>query len=165
MAAPFFSSWDKGLSTLCISPAFPVSSNMIQNDLVQPVAAAAISQVKLCPYDEEEPHIWFHLIKAQFAAAGIRSHRFKYANARLPKQVLWDILDTINVCNHADLPFDHLKEVLLGQFRKSKWQSHFDCFVSPLKHKASSLTLSWGNSNSISLQESVRTRTFFWQCS
>jgi hypothetical protein len=41
----------------------------------------------------------------------------------LPKQVLWDIID---VCNDSDQPFDHLKEVLLGQFRKSKWQSYFD---------------------------------------
>jgi hypothetical protein len=44
---------------------------MALNDLVQPVAAAVTSQVKLCPYDEEEPHIWFRLIEAQFAAAGI----------------------------------------------------------------------------------------------
>jgi hypothetical protein len=27
----------------------------------------------LCPYDEEEPAIWFCLIQGQFAAAGIRS--------------------------------------------------------------------------------------------
>jgi hypothetical protein len=33
---------------------------------VPPVAAAATYQAKLCPYDEEEPHIWFHLIEAQF---------------------------------------------------------------------------------------------------
>jgi hypothetical protein len=31
------------------------------------------TQVKLFPYDEEEPHNWFRLIKAQFAAAGIKS--------------------------------------------------------------------------------------------
>jgi hypothetical protein len=54
---------------------------MSQNDLVQPVAAAATSQVKLCPYDEEEPHIWFPLIEAQFAAAGIRSKKLKFAHA------------------------------------------------------------------------------------
>jgi hypothetical protein len=54
---------------------------MAQNDLVQPVAMAATSQVKLCPYDEETPHIWFRLIEAQFAAAGIRSEKLKYANA------------------------------------------------------------------------------------
>jgi hypothetical protein len=66
--------------------------------------AAATSLVKLCPYNEEEPHIWFHFIEAQFAAAGIRSQRLTYANAlaNLPKQVLQDILDTVDVCNDSD---------------------------------------------------------------
>jgi hypothetical protein len=93
--------------------------------LATPVAAAATAQVKLCPYYEEEPHIWFRLIEAQFAAAGIKSPKLKYANAlaSLPKQVLWDILDTLDVCNGSDEPFDHLKNTLLGQFGKSKWQS------------------------------------------
>jgi hypothetical protein len=68
----FCSSWEDSLSTLWISPAFSVPSNMAQNDLVQPVEAAATSQVKLCPYNEVEPHIWFRLIEAQFTAAGIR---------------------------------------------------------------------------------------------
>jgi hypothetical protein len=95
---------------------------MTQNDLVPPIEAAATSQVKLCPYDEEEPHIWFRLIEAQFTAAGIRSQQLKYTNAlaSLPKQVLWNILDTVDVCNDSDQPFDHLKDVLLGQFGKSK---------------------------------------------
>ncbi len=66
-----------------------------------PVAAAATAQVKLRPYDEEELHIWFRLIEAQFAAAGSKSQKLKYANtlASLPKQVLWDILDTLDVFN------------------------------------------------------------------
>jgi hypothetical protein len=69
---------------------FSNSQNMSRDDLTSPVAAAATSQVKLCPYDEEEPHIWFRLIEAQFAAAGIKSQKLKYANslANLPKQVL-----------------------------------------------------------------------------
>jgi hypothetical protein len=56
-------------------------------EVAQPVAAAAMTQVKLCPYDEEEPVILFHLIEAQFAAAGIKSQKLKYANALaiLPK--------------------------------------------------------------------------------
>jgi hypothetical protein len=100
------------------------------NGLVPPVAVATTSQVKLCPYDEEEPHIWFRLIEAQFAAAGIRSQKLKYANAlaSLPKQVLRDILDTIDVCKDSDQPFDLLKDVLLGQFGKSKRQSYFYSF-------------------------------------
>ncbi len=63
---------------------------MSREELTPPVAAAATSQVKLCPYNEEEPHIWFRLIEAQFPVAGIKSQKLKYANAlaRLPKQVL-----------------------------------------------------------------------------
>jgi hypothetical protein len=82
---------------------------MSQNDQVQPVAAAGTSKVKLRPFDEEEPHIWFRLVEAQFTAAGIRSQRLKYASAlaSLPKQVIQDILDTINVCNDSDQPSDH----------------------------------------------------------
>ncbi len=94
---------------------------MTRNDLTSPVAAAATSQVKLCPYDEEEPHIWFRLIEAQFAAAGIKSQKLKYTNAlaSLPKQVLWDILDIIDVCSDSDEPFDFLKNTLLGQFSRA----------------------------------------------
>jgi hypothetical protein len=54
---------------------------MTRKDLTSPVAAAATSQVKLCPYNEEELHIWFRLIEAQFAASGIKSQKLKYANA------------------------------------------------------------------------------------
>jgi hypothetical protein len=108
---------------------------MTCEDLTHPVAAAATAQVKLCPYNEEEPHIWFHLVEAQFAAAGIRSQKLKYANAlaSLPKQVLRVILDTLDVCNDSDEPFDHLKNTLLGQFRKSKWQSYFELLRLPME--------------------------------
>ncbi len=103
---------------------------MTRDDLATPVAAAATAQVKLCPYDKEEPHIWFRLIEAQFAAAGI-----KYANAlaSLPKQVLWDILVTLDVCNDSDEPFEYLKTTLLGQFGKSKWQSYFVLLRLPME--------------------------------
>ncbi len=69
---------------------------MSETDNGQFVAAAATTQVKLCPYDEEEPAIWFCLIKAQFAAVGIKPQKVRYANAfaSLPKQVLLDTLDT-----------------------------------------------------------------------
>ncbi len=94
------------------------------DNLTSPVAAAATAQVKLCPYVEEEPHIWFRLIESQFAAAGIKSQKFNYANAlaSLPKQVLWDILDTLDVCNgSAEL------------FGKSKWQSYFELLRLPME--------------------------------
>jgi hypothetical protein len=109
--------------------------NLTRDDLTSPVTAAATSQVKLCPYDEEEPHFWFRLIKAQFAVAGIKSQKLKYANAlaSLPKQVLWDILDTVDVCNNSDEPFNFLKNTLLGQFGKSKWQSYCGLLRLPME--------------------------------
>jgi hypothetical protein len=63
------------------------------------------------------------------------NHKLRYANAlaSLPKQVLQDILDTVDVCNKTDQPFDLLKEVLLGQFGKSKWQSCFALHRLPME--------------------------------
>ncbi len=91
---------------------------MTRDNLTSPVAAAATAQVKLCPYNEEELHISFGLIEAQFAAAGIKSQKLKYANTlvSLPKQVLQDILDTLDVCNDSDERFGFLKHTLLWQF-------------------------------------------------
>jgi hypothetical protein len=99
------------------------------------VAAAATAQVKLCPYNWAELHLWFRLIEAQFAAAGIKSQKLKYANAlaSLPKQVLRDILNTLDVCNIFSEPFDYLKKTLLGQFGKGKWQSYFELLRLPME--------------------------------
>jgi hypothetical protein len=60
----FCSLWDDSPANLWILPTFSDPQNMNRDDLTPPVAAAATSQVKLCPYDEEEPHIWFRLIEA-----------------------------------------------------------------------------------------------------
>jgi hypothetical protein len=51
----------------------------------------------------------------------------------LPKQVLQDILNTVDVCNDSDQPFDNLKDVLLGQFGKSMWQSYFYLLRLPME--------------------------------
>jgi hypothetical protein len=66
---------------------------------------------------------------------GIKSQKLKYANtlASLPKQVLRDILDTLDVCNDSDEPFDFLKNTLLGQIGKSKWQSYFELLRLPIE--------------------------------
>jgi hypothetical protein len=68
-------------------------------------------------------------------AAGIKSQKLKYANALagLPKQVLRDILDSLDACNESDEPFDCLKDALLGQFRKRKWQSYFELLRLPVE--------------------------------
>jgi hypothetical protein len=95
-----------------------------------PVVVAAATQVILCPYDEEESVIWFHLIYAQFATVGIKSQKLKYANdlAILPKQVLRDI--TIDACNKSDQPFDNIKVVLLGSLARANSSPTLSCFIS-----------------------------------
>jgi hypothetical protein len=100
VASPFLvSSWVNFPAVAWAAPSFVFSQNGSHSDYAQTIAAAATSQVKLCPYDEEEPAIWFRLIEAQFAMAGIKSLTLRYANAlaSLPKQVLWDILDIVDV--------------------------------------------------------------------
>ncbi len=37
------------------------------------------------------------------------------------------------MCNDSDEPFDHLKNTLLGQFGKSKWQSYFELLRLPME--------------------------------
>jgi hypothetical protein len=63
VASNFYSSWDECPTNLSTLPVFSDLANMTREDLTSPVASAT-SQVKLCPYDEEEPHIWFLLIEA-----------------------------------------------------------------------------------------------------
>jgi hypothetical protein len=55
VATIFCSSWDECTANLWTLPTFSEPSNMTRDDLATPVAAAATAQVKLCPYDEEEP--------------------------------------------------------------------------------------------------------------
>ncbi len=73
----------------------PTFASPINMSLEVGQLAAAMTQVKLCPYDEEEPAIWFRRIDAQYATAGINLQKLKYADAlaNLPKQVLRDILN------------------------------------------------------------------------
>ncbi len=138
---------------------------MTREDLTSPVTAAATSKVKLCPYNEEELHIWFSLIEAQFAAAGIKSQQLKYANAlsSLPKQVLRDILNTLDVCNDSDEPFNFLKNTLLGQFGKSKWQSYFELLCLPMEMQGLKPSVLMGKLKQHILQVYQLTMFFFLQ--
>jgi hypothetical protein len=166
VASNFYSSWDECPTNLQTLPTFSNLANMTREDMTSPNAAAATSQVKLCPYDEEEPHIWFSLIEAQFAAAGIKSQKLKYANAlaSIPKQVLRDILYTLDVCNDSDEPFNFLKNTLLDSLERANGNPTLNCFVFPWKCRTSSPVFSWESSNNISLQEYHLTMTFFLQC-
>jgi hypothetical protein len=111
VATNSYSSWDECPSNLWTLPTFSEISNMSCDDLTTPVAAAATAQVKLCPYDEEEPHTWFRLIEAQLCSGRdqITKTQIRQRTWQLPKQVLRDILDTLDVCNNSAEPFDYLK--------------------------------------------------------
>jgi hypothetical protein len=45
------------ISELANMTPFSKLANMTRGDLTSSVTAAAAAQVKLCPYDKEEPHI------------------------------------------------------------------------------------------------------------
>ncbi len=53
------------------------------------------------------------LIQSQFTMVGIKSQKIRSVSAlaSLPKQVLRDIFDTVDVCNESDQSFGLLKEV------------------------------------------------------
>jgi hypothetical protein len=80
-------------------------------------------------------------------AAGIRSQKLKYANAltSLPKQVLWDILDTLDVCNDSGKPFDYLKKLCIAGLGIASGSPILNYFTSPWKCRASSPEFSYGS--------------------
>jgi hypothetical protein len=82
VVSPFLhSSWEQFPAIAWAAHSFHFPQNMSETDNGQTVTAAAATQVKLCPHNEEEPAIWFRLIEAQFAAAGIKSQKLRYTNA------------------------------------------------------------------------------------
>jgi hypothetical protein len=63
--------------------------------------------------------------------ADIKSQKLRYANslASLPKQVLRDILDTVNRSTFSSFK----RSFALGELRKSKWQSNFELLLLPME--------------------------------
>jgi hypothetical protein len=114
----------------------------------QPVAAAAMTQVKLCPYSEEELAIWFRLVEAQFTAAGIKSQKLKYAYAlaSVPKQVLHHIFFFWTQSMPATSHISRLtisKLFCWGNLARANGSPTLSCFVSHYTCKASGQTFSW----------------------
>jgi hypothetical protein len=72
-------------------------------------------------------------------------------------------LDTLDICNDSDELFDSLKNTLLGQFGKSKWQSYFELLRLPTEMQGLKPSVLMG-SNNITLQECHLTTIFFSQC-
>jgi hypothetical protein len=101
----------------------------------QPLTAAAMTQVKVCPYHEEEPTDYlvppcrgsvrrsgYKIAKAQVCQCACHSAKTSPSGHSGHSQCLqW-----------VSQPFDDLKVVLLGQFGTSKWQSYFELLRLPL---------------------------------
>jgi hypothetical protein len=98
--------------------------------------------------------------------AGIKSQKLRYANAlaSLPKQVLRYTLDTVDVCNESDEPFDLLKDVSLRHFCKSKWQSYFELLWLPMEMQGLKPSILKGKLKQLLPMVSAQTKTFFSPC-
>jgi hypothetical protein len=128
VASPFLaSSWEHFPAVNWVAPSFVFSHNMSHSDNGQTVAAAVTCQVKLCPKMRRN---WPSGSASSRGSSPQQASNLKSSGTPM----LWPaflsksfrtFLDTVYVCNESDQPFDLLKEVLLGQFRKSKWQSYF----------------------------------------
>ncbi len=97
---------------------------MSRENLIAPFAAAATAQVKLCPYDEEKPHPPHRgpvcSGRDQIAKTQIHQRSCQPAQASLPGHFGYP-----RCLQHSAELFDYLKNTLLGQFGKRKWQSYF----------------------------------------
>ncbi len=80
VVSSFYSSWDECSSNLWTLSTFSETSIMSGEDLTTPVAAAATAQVKLCPYDEEEPHILVPPHQGPVCSSRDQITKLKYAN-------------------------------------------------------------------------------------
>ncbi len=88
--------------------------------------------------------------------------KLKYANAlaSLPKQVLRDILNTLDICKDSAEPFNYLKNTSLASLERANGSPILNYFASQWKCWASSPVFSWGSSSSISLSEFCLTTIF-----
>jgi hypothetical protein len=116
-------------------PTFSKLANMTRDDFTSPVVAAATAQVKFVLTMRRKHTFGSASSRPSLQRQESNHKNTKYANAlaSLPKQVLRDILDTLDVCNDSAELFDFLKNTLLGQYGKSKWQSYFELLRLPME--------------------------------
>jgi hypothetical protein len=92
----FCSSWDDYPATLWILPTFSDPQNMNRDDLTAPVAAAATSQVKLCPLKVLRKTVLWSRSRAESSIrllaspASQKAHFFIVENGKY--FLLWDCL-------------------------------------------------------------------------
>ncbi len=93
---------------------------MTREDLTSPVAAAATAQVKLCPYDEEEPHIGSASSRPslQWQESNHKSSNMPMPLPACPSKSFGTYYVTLDVCNDSDEPFDFLTNT----FAQAVWK-------------------------------------------
>jgi hypothetical protein len=84
-----------------------------------------------------------------------------------PSKSFGTILDTLDVCNDSAELFDFLKNTLLRQFGKSKWQSYFELLHLPMEMQGLKAQCSHGKAQTTSPLQEYRPDndlflSFFW---
>ena len=82
----------------------------------KPRAAVHTVSLKLPPFWQDDPALWFHQVEAQFATKGITQQltKYNYIVSSLAPEIGREVRDVI-VTVPADAPFDTLKERLVSR--------------------------------------------------
>ncbi len=89
-----------------------------------PTAAVHAVAVKLPPFWEPNPRVWFVQCEAAFRHAAVTRQvtKFDHILTALPTSVVNSIIDLVDeVDEHPDDCYDLLKERLMGKYSLSKW--------------------------------------------
>ena len=81
----------------------------------EPRTAVHTASLKLPPFWQEDPALWFHQVEAQFATKGITQQltKYHYVVGSLAPEIAREVRDVI-VTVPAIAPFDTLKECLVS---------------------------------------------------
>lgn len=106
-------------------------------------AIGAVSEVKLVPFYENDPDLWFKIIEAQFEARKITSDRSRYFHvvAHLSSTVAQQVKDVISSA-YTDGKFEELKKSLIAIYAETATEK-FEKLISnePLGDMKPSLAL------------------------
>ena len=108
----------------------------------EPRAAVHTVSLKLSPFWQEDPALWFHQVEAQFAAKGITQQltKYHYIVSSLAPEIARRFVMLLSLL--ADAPFDTLKERLVSRTSLTESQRMQKLlFLEPLGDQKSSQLL------------------------
>ena len=102
------------LDAACVATTQPSKQVYMAHD--KPHAAVHTVSLKLPPFWQEDPALWFHQMEAQFATKGITQQvtKYHYIVGSLAPEIAREVRDVI-VTVPAVAPFDTLKERLVSR--------------------------------------------------